>query len=203
MAESSWKTHELQGWLQRMQAGDRGGLDELLRHACDRLQRLARRMLGDHPAVKRWAQTDDVLQGALLRLARALESIQPASMRDFFALATQQIRRELVDLARHYYGPHGLGAHHASDAALADPAEETHDPDVLAGWSDVHEQIERLPEEEREVVGLLFYQGLPQAEAAAVLNVTVRTVQRRWHAALVRLHRTLKDDHPALGRDDN
>ena len=198
MSGSSWKTHELQQWLQRMQAGDRTALDELLRHACDRLRRLTRRMLGDHPAVQRWAETDDVLQGALVRLARALENVQPASVRDFFALATQQIRRELIDLARHFYGPLGLGAHHASDVQPPEPSEETHDPDILAGWSDVHEQIERLPEEEREVVGLLFYQGLPQADAAEVLNVTVRTIQRRWHAALIRLHRALKGDNPAL-----
>lgn len=120
MAGSSWQTQELQQWLQRMQDGDRGGLDELLRHACDRLERLARQMLGAHPAVQRWAQTDDVLQGALLRLARALESVHPASMRDFFALAAQQVRRELIDLARHYYGPHGTGANHASGSQLAD-----------------------------------------------------------------------------------
>jgi DNA-directed RNA polymerase specialized sigma24 family protein len=46
------------------------------------------------------------------------------------------------------------------------------------------------------VVDLLFYQGLPQADAAAILGVTVRTVQRRWHDALIRLHRILKTDLP-------
>src|SRR5438105_14659239 len=103
MAGSSWQTQELQQWLVRMQAGDRAALDELLRHACGRLERLAHKMLGAHPAVQRWAQTDDVLQGALLRLARALETVQPGSVRDFFALAAQQVRRELTDPARHYY----------------------------------------------------------------------------------------------------
>ena len=53
-----------------------------------------------------------------------------------------------------------------------------------------------LPAEERDVVGLLFYHGLPQAEAAALLGVTVRTVQRRWQAALVKLHRILNDAGP-------
>ena len=64
----------------------------------------------------------------------------------------------------------------------------THEPCSLAQWSELHQHIGGLPEEEREVVGLLFYQGLSQAEVAEVLNVSVRTVQRRWHAALCRLH---------------
>ena len=38
--------------------------------------------------------------------------------------------------------------------------------------------------------------GLTQAEAAELLQVTVRTVQRRWHAALLKLHDILKDHAP-------
>src|SRR5256885_9614190 len=53
-------------------------------------------------------------------------------------------------------------------------------------WTELHEQIGALPDEEREVVGLLFYQGLSQAETAEVLGISLRTVQRRWHDALDR-----------------
>ena len=62
----------------------------------------------------------------------------------------------------------------------------------------LHDHISDLPEDEREVVGLLFYQGLSQAEAAAVLGVAKRTVQRRWQAALLKLHRVLKGQWPSL-----
>ena len=62
-------------------------------------------------------------------------------------------------------------------------------PTSLAQWTELHAMIEALPAEEREVMGLIFYQGLTQTEAAEVLNVSVRTLQRRWHAALARLHR--------------
>jgi RNA polymerase sigma-70 factor (ECF subfamily) len=197
MPEFSLQSHELKQWLVRMQQGDRTALDELLRHACGRLEQLARQLLRAHPAVQRWNDTSDVLQGALMRLTRALSDIQPRNVREFFGLATQQIRRELIDLARHDYGPHGQGANHASTPDNSDRPENTHDPGKLAEWTDIHEQIERLPAEEREVVELLFYQGLPQADAADVLGVNVRTVQRRWHSALIRLHRALKDETPA------
>jgi RNA polymerase sigma-70 factor (ECF subfamily) len=184
--------------MARIEAGDAAALDQLLRHACGRLERLARHMLHTHPAVQRWAQTDDVLQGALLRLARALQSVRPANAREFFALAAQQVRRELIDLARHFYGPQGVGANHASTSLSGGGPNDSHDPAALTDWTDLHEQIDALPEEERQVVDLLYYQALPQAEAAAVLGVTVRTVQRRWQSALVRLHRALHDEPPAV-----
>ena len=69
---------------------------------------------------------------------------------------------------------------------------------MLAAWGEFHRQVRELPAEEREVVDLLFYQELAQAEAAALLHVTVRTVQRRWQAALLKLHRVLKGQWPGL-----
>jgi RNA polymerase sigma-70 factor (ECF subfamily) len=198
MAVPTPETLQLQNWLERMRSGDAGALDELLRHFSARLQRLTRQMLQCHPAVKRWVETDDVFQGALLKLTRALKDVQPSATREFLALATQQIRRELIDLARHYYGPEGQGANHASGAepVAADKPDSTFEPSNLAEWREFHAQIECLPEEEREVVDLLFYQGLSQSDTAALLDVSVRTVQRRWHEALLKLHEALHGQLP-------
>src|SRR3954451_11884248 len=100
--------------LGRLRAGDGAARDQLLGLACRRLGRLAHRMLRDFPGVARWEGTDDVLQNATLRLCRALKDATPESPRSFFNLAAVQIRRELIDLARHHYGPHGDAAHHES-----------------------------------------------------------------------------------------
>jgi RNA polymerase sigma-70 factor (ECF subfamily) len=177
-----------------MRAGDRAAGDELFRRLGERLERLARKMLQGFPAVGRWEGTADVLQNASLRLLRALREVRPDSTRKFFALAGVQIRRELLDLKEHYYGPRGMGAHHHTAEAPGDstvPAAEPMDPapgsDELEEWCAFHRQIDGLPEEEREVVDLHFYQGLTKAEAAAVLGVDVRTVQRRWNEALQQL----------------
>lgn len=176
--------------------GDQVAVDALLRHYADRLTILTRRMLGDFQRVRRWAETDDVLQNALVRLVGALRSVKPQTSRDFLGLATLQIRRELIDLARHYYGPEGIGANHDSQgqadsqhAAANEKSDIRHEPSSLAQWTELHEQIGALPEEEREVVGLVFYQGLSQAAAAELLGISVRTLQRRWHDALCKLHR--------------
>ena len=52
-----------------------------------------------------------------------------------------------------------------------------------AAWKELHEQVDGLPEDQREVVGLVFYQGMTQVEAAQILEVTVRTVQNRLKSA--------------------
>jgi RNA polymerase sigma-70 factor (ECF subfamily) len=194
-------TTQLQQWIERLNAGDPAARDELLRHACDRLRRLTRKMLRDFSRVRQWEDTDDVLHNALLRLLRALEVVPPASAQGFFRLAATQIRRELLDLARRYAGPEGPAAHLVANQGgdnpegTAHPRYEkpstTHDPCRLAAWSEFHAQIEALPEEEREVFDLLWYQGLKRPEAAAALGISEVTVKRRWLAARLRLQETL------------
>jgi RNA polymerase sigma-70 factor (ECF subfamily) len=166
---------------------------------------MARKMLKGYPGVARWEQGDDIAQNALIRLDRALRSVTPPTARDFFRLAAAEVRRELIDLARHYYGPRGLGAHHFSEvehdgsradgqAKAASAPDVTDDPGKLVAWAEFHTAIDSLNDSERELFDLLWYQGLTQVEAARVLGVTERTVNSRW--LLARLH--LKD---SLGGD--
>jgi RNA polymerase sigma-70 factor (ECF subfamily) len=205
MTDSS--TTRIQNCLDRLRDGDTTARDDLVACACDRLQRLARKMLNDYRGVRRWEETGDVFQNAMVRLCRALETVSPATARDFYRLAAVQIRRELIDLARHHYGPQGAGAHHASQGP-GDPAsgvgpgyeaaDLTQEPGRVSAWTEFHNQAAALPEEEREVFDLLFYQGLSQAEAAALLDVTDRTVKRRWQGARLRLHQALGGALPGM-----
>src|SRR5204862_1463532 len=98
MTDSNSRISIMQDLLPRAVAGDEAAIDTLLRHCGDRLTALTRRMLGDFQRVRRWAETDDVLQNALVRLLGALRSVKPQPARDFLGLATLQIRRELIDL---------------------------------------------------------------------------------------------------------
>jgi RNA polymerase sigma-70 factor (ECF subfamily) len=204
MADASEDSLRLQAWLDRLRAGDGGAFEGLIGHSLERLRRLARKMLRGYPAVHRWEQTDDVLQNALLRLRKALAQVKPETPRQFFGLAATYLRRELIDLARHYYGPEGMGAHHASHGAdpeaagrrLEEAVDDSHEPARLAEWGEFHRQVEALPEEERETFNLLWYHDLSQAEAAALLQVSERTIKRRWRSARLLLHRALRPDVP-------
>ena len=57
--------------------------------------------------------------------------------------------------------------------------------------------IEGLPEEEREVFDLVRILGLTYAEAAGVVGVSVKTVQRRLNRARLLLVEQLADLRPA------
>src|SRR5262249_35547627 len=92
----------LQECVARWQQGDREAADQLLRTSERRLEYLARKMLKQFPNVERWTDTADVLQGALLRMLNTLRKLRPETTRDFFGLAAVHIRRELLDLARHF-----------------------------------------------------------------------------------------------------
>ena len=206
MADATSQSVLIQGWIDRLQAGDPAARGELLKVACERLTRLARKMLHSYPRVHRWEETDDVFQNAMLRLHRTLADVTPKTVRDFFRLAALNVRRELLDLAKHYYGPRGLGAHHASRGperdsrdTPPDPAATSGDePSRLAAWTELHARVEQLPDEEREVFDLLWYQGLPQAEAAALLGVSERTIKRRWASARLKLYEALGGTLPDL-----
>jgi RNA polymerase sigma factor (sigma-70 family) len=185
MSDLPFDTVQLRAWLDRLQSGDPTARDELLRAAGARLEVLARSMLRRFPNVRPVQDTLDVLQGASLRLLRALEQTRPASTADLVNLAANRIRSELLDLARRAAArpvlPLGDGA-----ARLADPGVTAEALADLERWSALHEEAERLPAQEREVFGLIFYQGCTHAQAAELLGLGER-VRRRWQAAGLRL----------------
>jgi RNA polymerase sigma-70 factor (ECF subfamily) len=189
----TFSTTHLGGWLARARAGDAAARDELLRACWGRLERLARTMLGRFPTVRRWADTGDVLQSSLLRLLRALEQVPVSSTRAFFGLAAEQMRRELLDLARHCAARDAVRPAAGGADARPDPPAAGDD---LGRWGAFHEAVGRLPVAEREVVGLSYYHGWAQADIAALFQVSERTVRRWWQSACVRLCDELGDDWP-------
>jgi len=211
MTTSASPTIVIQGYLDRLQAGDESARQELIQSACGRLERLTRKMLHSWQRVHRWEETGDVMQNALMRLYRSLSATKPARVVDFFRLAALHIRRELHDLAKHYYGPRGIGANYATSArkpsseaggSLAwEPCGDDEDPANLAAWAEFHAQVERLPEEQRAVFDLLWYQELSQAEAAKLLGVSERTIKRRWASARLEIHKILGKTLPACGEE--
>jgi len=191
MPDEAVDTVQLHGWVARMRAGDSTAGDELFLTVCNRLERLARKMLRRFPDVRRWAETGDVLQNSLLRLLRALQTVQPNSVRDFFGLAAEQMRRELLDLARRYRGAQGKFVRElvatGENSAPPEAADRTEGAADLEKWEAFHVGVEQLPVEERETVGLIYYHGWTQQAVAELFGVSVRTVQRRWESALVKL----------------
>jgi len=91
-------TSQLQSIIERMAGGDAAARDELISRAYRRLHRLAHKMLENFPRLRPFEDTDDLLHDSLPRLARALQSVPPDSVSEFFGLACRQMRWELLDL---------------------------------------------------------------------------------------------------------
>jgi RNA polymerase sigma factor (TIGR02999 family) len=193
------RTRQLQQLLDRMRSGDATARTELIGLAYERLRLLARKMFHqDFPRLGNLHETDSILHEAVLRLFRALQEVQLASVHDFLTFSAAQIRRVLLDMARHQgrrdrkiddlsagTGPPS-GAHQ-------DAADPSFDPSHLAQWSEFHQKVRGLPDEEREVVDLYWYQGLSQAETAQVLGIHEKAVSRRWISARLKLSEWLPD----------
>ena len=197
----SLKTTELHDLVDRLRAGDRQAADDLIRRSAERLENLARKMLRDFPGVRRWEETGDVLQNALTRLLRTLRDVTPDCVAGYFRLAAQAVRRELLDMARHYAGPLSPAANHESlpDGSAPHPHWTTAPAEVrnLERWAAFHEAVERLGDEDRGLIELGFYEGLGKDEMARLLGVDERTVRRWWNRATRRLADTLGDDIPS------
>lgn len=191
--ENPGHTTALNQRLIEFNSGDLQAREEIIAHTCERLRLRTRQMLRSFPNVSRWSQTDDVLQNAMIRLHKSLAQVKPESPKQFYGLAATHIRRELIDLARHFNGAEGVGANHDTNDGepIKQIADTSYRPETIESWTEFHSAVEQLPEEQQVVVGLLWYEGMSQPEAAEVLGVSLATIKRRWQAARIQLSEQL------------
>src|SRR5262245_54348674 len=170
---------------------------ELLQRAAGRLRLLCGTLLHKgYPRLTRppaSLETDELLGDVVAGLLTALRKTRPPTVRQFFALANQHMRWRLNDLA-------GRVDDRPAAAALAESGVAAPPDSTASGFSPdarrILAVIAGLPEEEREVFELVGIQGLTHAEAAAVVGVSQKTVQRRLHEARLLLAERLADLRP-------
>ena len=168
----------------------------LLGRAVHRLQKLCATLLyRSYPRLTRPPanlQPDEMLGAVVERLLKALREARPATPRQFFSLACQHIRWELNDIARR------LDEQPAAEELREElvPASASSDSGLTPNGRRIFAAIDQLPEGEREAIDLVQVQGLSQAEAAQVLEVSVATVNRRLNRGLQLLTATLADLYP-------
>jgi RNA polymerase sigma-70 factor (ECF subfamily) len=170
---------------------------ELLERAVGRLRLLCATFLHKrYPRLTRPPvnlETDELLGGVTAGLLTAMRVTRPPTVRRFFALANQHIRWQLNDLARRLDERPAAGMLAESGVAGSPASLESRlSPDAVR----MLEVIDGLPEDEREVFDLVGIQGLAHAEAATVVGVSEKTVQRRLNRARILLAERLADLRP-------
>ena len=164
--------------MRRVGAGDAGAFQQLVEVHAKRPHRIAWRMLGDA------SEAEDVAQEALLRLWKDAPdwNAQGAGVGAWLArvatnLCLDRLRRR-VRLSDEDVPDR------ADPAPLADEA-------ICAGQQQarVRAALDALPERQRAAVVLTYYEDLPNAEAAAALDMNVKA----FESLLLRARRALKE----------
>ncbi len=141
-------------------------------------------------------ETDELLGGVVAGLLTAMRTVRPATVRQFFALANQHMRWQLNDLARRLDQQPSVAA--LSEGGVSAPPASS-GSGLTADARRMLGAIDNLPEEEREIFDLIRIQGLTYAEAASIVGVSVKTVQRRLNRARLLLAEQLAELRPEGG----
>jgi RNA polymerase sigma factor (TIGR02999 family) len=183
-------TRLLKAWSE----GDLAARDELVPLVYDELRRRAasylRRERRGHTL-----QPTALVHEAYNRLSSQNEPFQNRAQ--FFAMASQMMRRVLVDHARAHHARKrasgGLRVDLTEGLAIAQPRQV----DLIA-LDRALEELAALDERQARLVEMRFFGGLTAEEAAAALEVSLATANRDWALARAWLFRRLKQTDPGI-----
>jgi RNA polymerase sigma factor (TIGR02999 family) len=177
--------------------GDRMATDQLMPLVYEELRRLARSYLKrERPG--HTLQGTALVHEAYLRLIDQ-KQVKWQNRAHFFAMASQMIRRVLVDYARgQKSAKRGAGAPRLSlDEALG--ISGTTDLDLVA-LDDALNGLAKLDPAQSRIVDLRFFGGLSIEETSEVVGLSVATVNREWSVARAWLFRQVsRGENAAAG----
>ena len=196
----------LRYWLDRHNAGDPAAMNELLRFSQDRVLEHIRARFQPSDRLRRFADSQDVLVDVQANLAEHFRTAPFNDLMHFLRLTGRLARNRMIDLVRRYFGPQGPGTREMA----VDPNAETGPNGPGAGWApdpapspeeralraEVDQVIADLPPEHRDLFDLLYSARLPRAEAAEILGLAPRTLDRRWLEAREALRERFGNDPP-------
>lgn len=181
--------------LLRWRAGDEAALAALLPLVYEELRSLARRHLR-HERGSHTLQRTALVHEAFLRIVDQ-KQVDWESRTQFYGIASQMMRRVLVDHARRRSAAkRGDGAPHVDlDVVLQDegaglPPGRQAEID-FAAIDDALKRLEALDPQQGKLVELRFFGGLSIKETADVTGVSPATVKREWAIARAWLQREI------------
>lgn len=192
---------EITNLLHDAAEGQAGAFDRLLPLVYDELSRIARGRLR-YEASGHTLNTNALVHEAYLKLCDQTRT-EWRSRQHFFAIASEAMRRILIDYAKmRRAGKRGGGSPHvALDLAgeLPDPGELFSEDQAteLVALDDALGRLAAFNPQGARVVQYRFFGGLSNPEVAVVLGLSERTVRRVWTVAKAWLRRELDAAIPA------
>lgn len=183
------KSGEVTQLLESWKSGEDEALDDLLPLVYAELRKLANQYLRKE-RMGHTLQSTALVHEAFLRLVDQKRA-QLDNRNHFFAVASQAMRRVLVDHARRHQANKRIGAQDKVSLDKAPDLAVESNSQILA----VHQALERLAEHhprQAQLVEMRYFGGLSNPEAAEVLDVSLATVERDWKVARIWLKSRLK-----------
>ena len=172
--------------------GDEQAANELLPMIHRQLRAIAeRRMAGENPA--HTLQATALVNEVFLRLF-GKRKLPWQNRAHFYATAAQAMRRVLLDHAKAKGRKKRGGSGKKMPLNVAELA-TSEDPEQILALDAALCRLEEQNPEAASVVRLRFYAGLSIDETAAALDMSPRTVDRRWKFARAWLFEQLSDEY--------
>jgi RNA polymerase sigma factor (TIGR02999 family) len=188
-------TEEITGLLNKVAEGDEQAAALLIPLVYKELHRLAiHRLRNERP--NHTLQPTALVNEAYLKLAGQRDA-KWQNRAQFFAVASQAMRRVLVDYARTQKrtkrgGP--LQRVTLEDVCVVSPQVS----DEVLAVNESLERLEQIDPRQARIVELRYFSGLSTEEAAEALGISARTVIREWNVAKAWLYGDLKERNPDL-----
>jgi RNA polymerase sigma-70 factor (ECF subfamily) len=178
--EANAASRRIEEWAQQARQGDGAAFDELMAALWPTVYRFAWSLLGDR------TEAEDATQETFLRALRFLERydarrpFRPWLYRVAVNVCRDQVRRRRREAALW---------ERAADLVRLD--HETHRSEPFPP-GEIRAAVRQLPERQREVVVLFYFEDLGCRDVAEALGLTVNHVKVLLHRARQRLRETLE-----------
>lgn len=185
-------SREVTGLLKAWTNGDQAALDRLVPVVYDELRWMARRFMRNE-RVGHTLQTTALVNEVYLRLVE-VKNVDWQHRAQFFAIASQMMRRILVDAARARGAQKRGGSERANGGDAAAVSQRA--ADSVVALDSVLDEFAKLAPRQAKVLEMRYFGGLGEEEIATVLRTSTRTVERDFQFAKAWLARELSNQQP-------
>ncbi|MBR2325898.1 MAG: RNA polymerase sigma factor [Alistipes sp.] len=185
-----------QALLKSYKQGHREAISQLLERHSRRLRDYVRMMVKDGDVA------DDLTQEILIKVVKVIDEGRYTDKGKFLPWLMRIAHNRVLDYFRAHKQAKTINESEAGynifgSASFAEPSvEESIISEQVA--EELRALIERLPEEQREVVKMRYYDGLSFKEIAEHTDVSINTALGRMRYALINLRRMIKENNLVL-----
>lgn len=173
-------------------SGDRGAISQLIDRHTLKVRDYIRMMVKDRDVA------DDILQETFIKAVRVIDEGRYADSGKFLSWVLRIAHNQVID---HFRARKSAKTVSESDAGYnmlgtLRFAERTVEDRMISEQieTDVRRMVDRLPDEQREVVMMRYYSGLSFQEIADQTEVSINTALGRMRYALINLRKMIKEN---------